>query len=88
MVFTFGHGTADAAEITSPLHGAGVAQLVDGRTAPGSRRNPDSAREAMARWLPGAETGYRWEPRLGGWRRAKGDSSDVRTPDTVAAANR
>lgn len=38
------------------------------RTAPGSRHNPDTARAAMAQWLPAAGIGYRWEPRLGGWR--------------------
>ncbi len=51
--------------------------LVDVRTAPGSRHNPDTAREAMAHWLPEAGIGYRWEPRLGGWRRVKGASPDV-----------
>lgn len=59
--------------MTALLRGAGVSQLVDVRSAPGSRRNPDSAREAMARWLPAAGIGYRWEPRLGGWRRVSGD---------------
>lgn len=49
------------------------------RTAPGSRRNPDSAREAMARWLPDADIGYRWEPRLGGWRRPPTNRAD--SPD-------
>lgn len=59
------------------MRGAGVQQLVDVRTAPGSRHNPDSAREAMARWLPDAGIGYRWEPRLGGWRRTKGGAEPV-----------
>ncbi|RAU93428.1 hypothetical protein DQP56_19130 [Mycolicibacter senuensis] len=76
-IFTFGHGTAEAAEITNLLTGAGVRRLVDVRSAPGSRRNPDSAREAMQQWLPEAGIGYRWEPRLGGWRRRSGDSPDV-----------
>ena len=71
-VFTFGHGTAGPAEITALLRGAGVQRLVDVRTAPGSRHNPMSAREAMARWLPEAGIAYQWEPRLGGWRRVKG----------------
>lgn len=31
----------------------------------------------MANWLPQAGIGYRWEPRLGGWRRVKGESPDV-----------
>ncbi|QZA10106.1 DUF488 domain-containing protein [Mycolicibacter heraklionensis] len=56
---------------------AGVQGLVDVRTAPGSRRNPDTAREEMQRWLPEAGIGYRWEPRLGGWRRIKGQSPDI-----------
>ncbi|ORW97415.1 DUF488 domain-containing protein [Mycolicibacter terrae] len=63
--------------MTALLTGAGVGRLVDVRTAPGSRRNPDTAREAMQHWLPEAGVGYRWEPRLGGWRRVKGESPDV-----------
>ena len=54
-----------------------MASLVDVRTAPGSRHNPETAREAMQHWLPEAGIGYRWEPRLGGWRRVKGESPDV-----------
>lgn len=76
-VYTFGHGTAGAEEITALLHGAAVDRLIDVRTAPGSRHNPESAREAMAQWLPAAGIGYQWEPRLGGWRRVKGESPDV-----------
>lgn len=76
-VFTFGHGTADAGQITALLRGAGVQRLVDVRSAPGSRHNPDSARAAMAHWLPEAGIAYQWEPRLGGWRHAKGDPVDV-----------
>ncbi|MER7014987.1 DUF488 domain-containing protein [Saccharopolyspora sp. NPDC000359] len=76
-VLTFGHGTADAGGVTELLHGAGIRQLVDVRTAPGSRRNPDAARAAMSRWLPEAGIGYRWESRLGGWRRAHPDGPDT-----------
>lgn len=32
----------------------------------------------MAHWLPEAGIDYAWEPRLGGWRRVKGDSPDPR----------
>ena len=78
-VFTFGHGTAGPDEIASLLHGAGVQRLVDVRSAPGSRHNPDSAREAMARWLPEAGIDYQWERRLGGWRRAPKGSPE--SPD-------
>ncbi|MFL0178906.1 MULTISPECIES: DUF488 family protein [unclassified Mycobacterium] len=59
------------------LSGAGVQGLVDVRSAPGSRHNPETAREEMQRWLPEAGIGYRWEPRLGGWRRVAGQSPDI-----------
>ena len=77
LLVTFGHGTAPADRIAELLHGAGVAAVVDIRTAPGSRRNPHVARSELERWLPGAGIGYRWEKRLGGFRRAAPDSPDT-----------
>ncbi|MEU8197709.1 DUF488 domain-containing protein [Microbispora amethystogenes] len=99
-LLTFGHGTAPRGQLIPLLRGAGVQQVVDVRTAPGSRRNPDAARAALAGWLPDAGIGYRWESRLGGFRRAAPDSPDVfwqnasfrgyagytRHPDFLAAA--
>lgn len=76
-VVTFGHGTADAAEMTRLLQVAGVRRLVDVRTAPGSRRNPDATRDAMSRWLPDAGIEYRWDGRLGGWRTASPGNPDT-----------
>ncbi|KAF4408816.1 MULTISPECIES: DUF488 family protein [Streptomyces] len=98
-LLTFGHGTLARGELTELLHGAGVEAVVDVRTAPGSRRNPDVAREALSRWMPEQGLGYRWEKRLGGFRKAAPDSPDVfwenasfrgyaghtRDPDFVAA---
>ncbi|MGP3925078.1 DUF488 domain-containing protein [Streptomyces sp. 8N616] len=78
QLLSFGHGTADAREMTRLLHGAGVRRLVDVRTAPGSRHNPDANRDAMSQWLPQTGIAYRWEKRLGGWRKARPD-----TPDTA-----
>ena len=74
---TFGHGTAAAGQITALLAGAGVAAVVDIRIAPGSRRNPHVARAELERWLPAAGLGYRWEKRLGGFRRPGADSPDT-----------
>jgi len=96
---TFGHGTASADVITSLLHGARVAAVVDVRTAPGSRRHPHVARAELERWLPESGVEYRWEPRLGGFRKVTADSPDIawrndsfrgyagwmRSPDFVAA---
>ena len=39
------------------------------RRFPGSRNNPDVARESLEEWLPALGIGYRWEERLGGRRR-------------------
>lgn len=77
VLYTIGHGTADADELTRLLRGGGITAVVDVRTAPGSRHNPDMRRSAMAGWLPAAGIGYRWEQRLGGWRRDPPDSPDT-----------
>ena len=59
MLLTYGHGV-DSAERTAAILGdAGVASLVDIRTAPGSRRNPQFARAALEQWLPEAGIAYR-----------------------------
>jgi uncharacterized protein (DUF488 family) len=76
-LLTFGHGTATADEIVRLLRDAEVRRLVDVRTAPGSRHNPHVARTAMERWLPEAGIDYRWDQRLGGWRKARPDSPDT-----------
>jgi uncharacterized protein (DUF488 family) len=77
MLVTFGHGTASAERMTELLRGAGVVALVDVRTAPGSRRHPQVARAELERWLPEAGISYRWEKRLGGFRKPGPESADV-----------
>jgi uncharacterized protein (DUF488 family) len=77
MLLTYGHGTEAADRTAAILRGAGTAVLVDIRTAPGSRRNPQFARAAMEGWLPEAGIAYRWEKRLGGFRRPGTDNPDV-----------
>ncbi|MET9778095.1 DUF488 domain-containing protein [Streptomyces sp. NPDC006367] len=74
---TFGHGTAGRAALAALLRDAGVASVVDVRTAPGSRRVPDLLRERLERWLPEEGLAYRWERDLGGFRRPAPDSPDV-----------
>ncbi len=76
-LLTVGHGTAAREQLVGLLHGAGVEELVDVRTAPGSRRHPHVSRAEISRWLPEHGIGYRWEQRLGGWRSAPADSPDV-----------
>lgn len=100
-LFTLGHGMADREQLVALLQGAGIESVLDVRTAPGSRRNPDVARGEMSRWLPDNGVGYRWERRLGGWRRDPQDSPDtglrnrsfagyaahMRTPDFLTAVD-
>ncbi len=76
-VVTFGHGTASEDEIRALLAGAGVGAVVDVRSAPGSRRNPQVAKSAIERWLPEGGIDYRWDGRLGGFRKVPADSPDV-----------
>ena len=99
MLLTYGHGTEPAERTIGLLRAAGVSSLVDIRTAPGSRRNPQFARAALEEWLPAAGIAYRWEKRLGGFRRPGPDNPDVvwredmfrgyaehmRTPDFLTA---
>src|SRR4051794_41849373 len=68
-LLTVGHGPQDRASLGARLTAAGIGQIVDVRRFPGSRNNPDVAREELGRWLPALGIGYRWEERLGGRRR-------------------
>ena len=77
MLLTYGHGTESAERTAAILAGAGVSSLVDIRTAPGSRRNPQFVRAAMEEWLPEAGIAYQWEKRLGGFRKPSADNPDV-----------
>jgi uncharacterized protein (DUF488 family) len=76
-LITFGHGTASAERIAELLGSVDTRMLIDVRIAPGSRRHPHVARAELERWLPGYGIGYRWEKRLGGFRRPAPDSPDV-----------
>ena len=77
MLLTYGHGTESAERTVATLAGAGAASLVDIRTAPGSRRNPQFVRAAMEVWLPESGIAYRWEKRLGGFRKPSAGNPDV-----------
>jgi len=76
-VLTVGHGTLEGAALTVLLDGAGVRHLVDVRRYPASRRHPQFARAELARALPAAGIGYRWDEDLGGRRTPRPDSPHV-----------
>jgi uncharacterized protein (DUF488 family) len=73
-VFTFGHSTRAWADGCAMLQAAGVRTLVDVRTIPRSRRNPQWSRENVAPALAGAGIDYVWMRALGGLRRPRPDS--------------
>jgi uncharacterized protein (DUF488 family) len=77
MLLTYGHGTESAGRTVAILDAAGVVSLIDIRIAPGSKRNPQFARAALEEWLPEAGIAYRWERRLGGFRKPGPDNPDV-----------
>jgi uncharacterized protein (DUF488 family) len=68
-LLTVGHGPQGREVLGDRLTGAGIEVLVDVRRFPGSRNNPDVARDALQEWLPALGIGYRWDERLGGRRR-------------------
>jgi uncharacterized protein (DUF488 family) len=102
VLYAIGHGTAPADEFVALLRDAGIARLIDVRTAPGSKRNPQFRREEMERWLPAAGIAYRWEKDLGGFRKPhpsspntalrhpafRGYADYMRTPEFARALDR
>ena len=73
-IHTIGHGSRTLDELIEALRAHGVTQLVDVRSFPGSRRNPQFGREALQRSLPEGGIAYVWMKELGGRRRARSDS--------------
>ena len=100
-LLTVGHGPDDRARLAARLQAAGVGSVVDVRRFPGSRHNPDVARDALAAWLPGrgSATGGRsgsaggagcrpGEPVVDGWwtvAQFAAYAAHTRTPDFAAA---
>ncbi len=76
-VFTIGHSTRPLAEFIAMLRAHGVQRVVDVRSIPRSRHNPQFNREILARHLRAAGIGYVHLKKLGGLRRAKADSVNL-----------
>jgi uncharacterized protein (DUF488 family) len=73
-VLTIGHSTRPIGEFIDLLHGNGVTLLVDIRTVPRSRHNPQYNRDTMPGELAEAGIGYCHMAGLGGLRKALKDS--------------
>ncbi|MFO7271631.1 DUF488 family protein [Sphaerobacter thermophilus] len=76
-VLTIGHSTRSVEELIDLLRENGVTRLVDVRTVPRSRKNPQFNRETLPEALAEAGIAYTHAPELGGLRRARADSPNT-----------
>ncbi len=74
MILTVGHSTHPIEEFLELLKAHGIEQLIDVRTIPKSRRNPQYNTEELAKSLQQAHIHYRHMPGLGGLRHPRKDS--------------
>ena len=77
QVFTVGHSTRSLAQFIELLQGHAVASLVDVRTVPRSRRNPQFNRDTLPAALAHAGIGYAHDAGLGGFRRTGPESPNT-----------
>jgi uncharacterized protein (DUF488 family) len=76
-VLTIGHSTHAIGEFIELLNAHEVKRLVDVRTVPRSRHNPQFNREDLRESLRAAKISYLHLPKLGGLRHARKDSINI-----------
>lgn len=76
-IFTLGHSTLPIERFIALLKLYGIGRLVDIRTVPRSRYNPQFNDTALAASLPAAQIEYVHLPALGGLRRPRKDSPNA-----------
>lgn len=72
-----GHSTRSLEEFVGLLRAHGIRQLVDVRTIPRSRRNPQFNHDTLSAYLRNRRIGYRHMKELGGLRHARIDSLNM-----------
>ena len=77
VLWTIGHSNRPLEDLIAMLRGHGVALLVDVRTVPRSRHNPQFNRETLPAALAAAGISYRHMPGLGGLRKPRPDSRNT-----------
>jgi len=77
VILTIGHSTRTLQEFIGLLQAQGVTRVVDVRTVPRSRHNPQFNKDSLPGDLKKAGLGYVHLPGLGGRRHAKLDSLNV-----------
>lgn len=76
-ILTVGHSTRTLDELVALLRAFGVSVLVDIRTIPRSRHNPQFNGDALRKSLRSRRLRYVHLPELGGLRRSRGDSPNT-----------
>jgi uncharacterized protein (DUF488 family) len=76
-IFTIGHSTRSAEEFVAMLQAHGIELLVDVRTVPRSRHNPQFNRDTLPQTLERAGIEYLHLSELGGLRKARADSANT-----------
>ena len=77
VIFTVGHSTRSIDEFVGLLRTHGIARVVDVRTIPRSRHNPQFNRDILGSFLRNRRIGYRHMKALGGLRHARVDSPNA-----------
>jgi uncharacterized protein (DUF488 family) len=76
-VFSVGHSTRSLEEFLTLLKAYGITMIVDVRTVPRSRHNPQFNKETLPNSLKAAGIKYVHMPELGGLRRSSADSVNL-----------
>ena len=77
VIYTVGHSTHSLDELVAMLRAHGVERLVDVRTIPRSRHNPQFNRETLSKALHNRHLSYRHLKALGGLRHPRPDSTNT-----------
>lgn len=76
-IWTIGHSTQPISDFLALLKAHGIEQLIDVRTVPRSRHNPQFNTDQLAKSLKKASHTYLRMPKLGGLRKPKKDSPNT-----------
>jgi uncharacterized protein (DUF488 family) len=76
-IFTIGHSTRTFEQLVELLREHGVERLIDVRSVPRSRKNPQFNSDTLAKALPAAGIEYEHMPGLGGLRHPHRDSPNT-----------
>ena len=76
-IFTIGHSTRAIDEFIEILRAYAIERIVDIRTMPRSRHNPQFNRESLSQFLRNRRVSYRYLGKLGGLRSTHADSVNM-----------